>query len=257
MEVKYTSDNKKVVVVGKLNNQQTIVQEIFIFDGNEIPSGENFVVTSLHDSPVVSWREKEIKQWEATYDRKRAEYDNLEKELSVKYSLMRAKIEYAANVLKNVAPESFETIINFLTQKFTHVVIERYYCPELLTWDEFFKPRDDNSRVDNSRLRLLSIFGRDNGSLNFELYKYSDGSGGEETFTPFTNYEDALSKFIESVKTHSINQEIINIAKKYNITLDDQKVSEWRDQKKQDIEREIKNKNMLIAKLEAELETLK
>ena len=29
-QFKYTTDNKKVIVVGKLNSQETIVQEIFI-----------------------------------------------------------------------------------------------------------------------------------------------------------------------------------------------------------------------------------
>jgi len=47
--IKFTSDGKKVAVVGKLNAQETIVQEIFVSNGNEIPSGENFVVKSLHD----------------------------------------------------------------------------------------------------------------------------------------------------------------------------------------------------------------
>lgn len=51
-DIKYTDDGKKVLVVGKLNAQQTIVQEIFVSAGQEIPSGENFVVKSLHDAPA-------------------------------------------------------------------------------------------------------------------------------------------------------------------------------------------------------------
>ena len=45
-QFKYTTDNKKVIVVGKLNSQETIVQEIFISNDSEIPSGEHFVVKS-------------------------------------------------------------------------------------------------------------------------------------------------------------------------------------------------------------------
>lgn len=30
-EYRYTSDGKKVVIVGKLNSKETIVQEIFVF----------------------------------------------------------------------------------------------------------------------------------------------------------------------------------------------------------------------------------
>jgi hypothetical protein len=65
MDTKYLSDGRKVVVVGKLNSQETIVQEIFCNkEGSEIPSGENFVVKSLHDSPVESWKNKEEKKLE-------------------------------------------------------------------------------------------------------------------------------------------------------------------------------------------------
>lgn len=39
-DIKYTGDGKKVLVVGKLNAIQTIVQEIFVSAGQEIPSGE-------------------------------------------------------------------------------------------------------------------------------------------------------------------------------------------------------------------------
>lgn len=74
MQTKYTNDGKKVAIVGKLNADQTIVQEIFITEnGQEIPSGENFVVTSLHDQPVKKWStfyEDRCKQAEKEYEYK-------------------------------------------------------------------------------------------------------------------------------------------------------------------------------------------
>jgi hypothetical protein len=252
METKYTSDNRKVVIIGELN-KQFIVQEIFISEGKEIPSGENFIVTSLYNSPVVSWREKEMEQWKIMYDYKRDEYEKLNDKLLIKHNLLKAKIEYAAKALKNVSPESFVKVVNFLTGNFTHVVIKHYSVPMLLTWKEFFRASDFNP----SKLRLLSLFGEDDGSLCFRLHQYYDGSGGTEIFTPFTNYEDAFSKFIESVKTYPVSQDIINIAEAYDIKLDAQKVYEWRHRKMQDLEREIKNKSILISRLETELEALK
>jgi hypothetical protein len=253
METKYTTDNRKVAIIDKLNNQQFIVQEILISDGEEIPSGENFIVTSLHNSPVVSWREKEMEQWKIMYDYKRDEYEKLNDKLLIKHNLLKAKIEYAAKALKNVSPESFVKVVNFLSGNFTHVVIKHYSVPMLLTWEEFFRASDFNP----SKLRLLSLFGEDDGSLCFRLHQYYDGSGNAEIFTPFTNYEDALFKFIESVKTYPISQEIISLSKTYGIELDVQKVSEWRDSKTQNLKKEISSKSILISKLETELEALK
>lgn len=60
--IKYTTDGKKVKVLGNLNSQEKIVQEIFIVNESEIPSGEHFVVKTLHDAPAVSWKEKNLKR---------------------------------------------------------------------------------------------------------------------------------------------------------------------------------------------------
>ena len=77
-EYKYTTDGKKVIVVGNLNSQEKIVQEIFIVNGNEIPSGENFVAKSLHDAPAVSWKETELQKLESRYEKDKKEWDSEE-----------------------------------------------------------------------------------------------------------------------------------------------------------------------------------
>jgi len=59
-EFKFLNDGRKVKVIGKLNNQEMIVQEIFVTkSGDEIPSGESFTAKSLHDEPVLSYKDKE------------------------------------------------------------------------------------------------------------------------------------------------------------------------------------------------------
>lgn len=59
--IKYTTDGRKVVIIGDLNQTEKIVQEIFVTeDGAEIPSGERFVVKSLLDTPAKSWKEKRL-----------------------------------------------------------------------------------------------------------------------------------------------------------------------------------------------------
>lgn len=56
MEIKFFFDGCKVVVVGVLNNQEMIVQEVFVMQqGDEISGGECFVVKSLYDQLVELW----------------------------------------------------------------------------------------------------------------------------------------------------------------------------------------------------------
>jgi hypothetical protein len=213
MEIKYTSDGKKVVVIGNLNAQEKIVQEIFVVNNQEVPSGENFVVKSLHDSPAISWKEKNLKELEDNYESKRKQYTNdierLRKEYETKSKELKQKLEYAGSVLKNVAPDSFQTLVDCLTGNIKWVVVTGY-TPELLLWGQFHTMYED-------KFRLLSIYGRDNGSFTYARGYYIDSSGGSTNFVPFSNYEDAFELFKQEVLKRGINDATIILAKKYNI----------------------------------------
>ncbi len=64
-KIKYTTDGKKVVIIGDLNQTDKIVQEIFVTEnGDEIPQGERFVVRSLLDQPAKSWKETKLEELE-------------------------------------------------------------------------------------------------------------------------------------------------------------------------------------------------
>ena len=75
-DIKYTTDGRKVVVIGDLNQTDKIVQEIFVTEqGDEIPQGERFVVKSLLDEPSKSWKEKDLESLEARYEKEKAEQE--------------------------------------------------------------------------------------------------------------------------------------------------------------------------------------
>lgn len=104
-EIKYTTDGRKVLVLANLNSQEKIVQEIFVINNIEVPSGENFVVKALHDAPAISWKEAELKKLHESYEKQKAEYtkmiDALNKDSREKTSLLRNKLEYVGQALKN------------------------------------------------------------------------------------------------------------------------------------------------------------
>ena len=94
-EFKYLSDGRKVLVVGKLNNVEYIVQEIFVTTGgDEVPSGERFTTKNLHDEPVVSYREKREKESEQRLKR-------IERDIETAESKCRA-IEVQQAALKSM-----------------------------------------------------------------------------------------------------------------------------------------------------------
>lgn len=129
-EIKFTTDGKKVVVIGSLNSQEKIVQEIFIVDGSEIPSGEHFVVKSLHDAPAVSWKEKNLKELDDRYEKLRRQYDTdidmLNKKLRNESSVLRLKLEQQIKLGGKLPNSNLSRLIDFLSGNITHVVIDTY-----------------------------------------------------------------------------------------------------------------------------------
>ena len=108
MKAKYLSDGRKVVVIGQLNNVESIVQEIFVSEsGDQIPSGEKFTTKSLHDEPVKPWKQKEAEKFEARYNKMQLEIKDIEKEISSKIPDLtkifeQKKIDIRAEVYRGV-----------------------------------------------------------------------------------------------------------------------------------------------------------
>ena len=112
--IKYTTDGKKVVVIGDLNQSEKIVQEIFVTeDGCEIPSGERFVVKSLLDSPSVSWKEKSLKDLEIKYESQKKYWDAQINQLNDEKRIVSTQLRQIVNNIKsNIKNDSLINVIN-------------------------------------------------------------------------------------------------------------------------------------------------
>ncbi len=224
---KYTDDNKKVIIIGDLNSQEKIVQEIFISDDKEIPSGEHFVVKSLHDSPVISWKEKRTieleEQLEKRQKQSKTELDSLEKRLKENYRLLSEKLKYTGKVLKNVSEDSFELLRKFLCGEITHFVTGGY-DPKI----HEFGNRASVSDYEQE-LRLVSLFGRDDGTLQTYRHQYSDHSGYKDLIFAFSSYEEARVKLIEFLEDGELNENKLKEAKKHNHEFSKEKIELYKD----------------------------
>jgi len=191
-EFKYTTDGKKVVVIGKLNATETIVQEIFVrTDGSEIPSGEQFVTKSLHDAPSISWKEKREKEIAESLYR-------TEEEAKIKTARMlremqladvKASALYAFN--KSATREQLKTLQAFVSGEIKYLCISKYSDLTIVPFDDAIPQREDHQRIE--WLRLLSLFGRTNGDMQWRIGQYSDGSGCDEIVFPAKSLDDAVS----------------------------------------------------------------
>lgn len=250
-EIKYTSDGKKVVVVGKLNAQETIVQEIFIQSGNEIPSGENFVVKSLHDSPSESWKQRELRKIEERYESEskswKGKIDKLNKSCRSKSDELKARLQYIGLALKNADEEVFELLTDFLTGRITHVVSDSYE-PDIYPIDDFHKIYGDQA------LQLVSIFGKYDGTLSYYRGSYSDNSGYSKThFTPCRSYKEAVELYKEIVLSKGPSDKRIEIAAKHGVSFPEVQLAEYYQRKVDDFKNKIEVKGKEIEKCEEEM----
>lgn len=197
-DIKFTNDGKKVVVVGKLNSQETIVQEIFVSAGQEIPSGENFVVKSLHDAPAESWKEKNLRELEARYE---SDKKKLQQEIDSQHSRLnniKLKAKHQADALFKFAENSNSAQLDLLKKvvsgQITHIYISGY-SPAIFEWDggkQAYDIERDYGRETIKGIKLISVYGYADGDLEYRQHTYRDGSGGSEQVFPVTSYEEAL-----------------------------------------------------------------
>lgn len=200
---KYLSDGRKVALVGKLNNEEWIVQEVFVTEsGDEIPSGERFTAKSLHDAPVESWKDREMRKKEQRIKELEADYDRIQKNLR----LAKVDAQTDADIRKslhamagNINPESLSTLEQFLRGEIRWLVKESdysFYLPE--PFDKAIQDTDSWSCQRRYQgMKLISLFGKANGDLQFGISNYSDGSGGWATIRAFSSFENAARHCIE------------------------------------------------------------
>lgn len=223
--IKFTTDGRKVKIVGRLNSAEYIVQEIFCTaDGAEIPSGENFTVKSLHDAPVESWKEKSLRELDQRYERVRKERETaINREqlaLRQEQSFLKEQIRATRDTRKSWSGEPFEAVEKFLAGEFTHFVIPGWRW-EIRTFEDEIAYKDSGWSSD-TELRLVSLFGRA-GRLRWQVCQYPDGSGGSWTeVIPCTSFEEAKAELDRLIAEHCavdrVHDGMLRAKEKYGLT---------------------------------------
>lgn len=202
MEIKYTADGKKVVVIGKLNNSESIVQEIHVSDdGTELPAGDNFVASNLLNAPMKTWKENRIGEIDKKYDAALVKWEEElhEKKKKHEASLARLqnKIEQTNFLYDNLNIEPFRTLIDFMENRITHFVRDDYGRYSILEFDDVMCANDNYDRHD---IKLLTLYGyrwvSNNQKLpatfSYTVSEYADGSGSKYSLYPAASYEECI-----------------------------------------------------------------
>jgi len=262
-EIKYTKKGQKIAVVGKLNATETIVQEIFVTqDGAEVPAGEQFVVTGpLLDKPAETWHDKHQREMQVNYERLSRDIDKLRIQLQQEQLYAGAQIAALRKIAKGVPPSVLKTLEMFVNGKCKYVVVGSEYghSVEIRRFVAALKGRGDTY---DAPLRLLSLYGKAGGELNWYIGDYSDASGGHSKIIPARTIKEAVAvaqkvfdalviawrKNVEDGKAMSPPSLEFLGPKEYNrlLAMPDDVREFWR-------ERNAKTKRDIIAELEKKL----
>lgn len=273
MNIKYTKGGKKVVVLGKLNSESWIVQEVFVSNGQEFPAGENFVETTLLDEPAETWQMKEAKRLDGHKQEVEKEIENLRNQAKV----ARRNLDYT-NLINRITAkygnaveiDQLDTLFAFMAGHITHIVIKKWNTYEILSLVDALKAEDSwNGYKSVDGIKLVSLFGcnrdgeryeKDRGfSLNWRINEYRDGSGSCTTAYPCKSHQEAVELIDELLATHEeATSDLIELKKKYHLkNPSKEKIKKFHekliDQKKESIDKQRKE----LLKSEDELKVLK
>lgn len=261
-EIKYTTDGKKVVVIGDLNQTEKIVQEIFVTeDGCEIPQGERFVCKNLLDVPVKSWKEKELNKLEKIYETEKTEWESkierLRNEQYRTYESLNARVKWLKDVAKQPFEDKIKDILNtlsiFLSDKPKYFVIKnRIYDFNEEGYNNYLDDFDDYYHANKYEgMKLITLYGNSKGDFQWYVHRYGDGSGSSDKIKFFDKYEDAILALADNINSQSsISLNDIDISKKYGFKIKKELLIAFQENK-------LKGYNETIKDLETKLIELK
>lgn len=239
METKFLSDGRKVAVLGKLNATESIVQEIFVTDsGVEIPSGENFTTKSLHDEPVKSHKERELERAEQGINKANQERDKINREideLKIKLSGYRDLFKSVSVLANNIDKQDFTHFLDVITGKVKYAAPNGYPVPhEIEDAMEYMSCTDNyygSKKYDG--LRLMTLLGRSDGKISYQLNRWPDGSGGNTSVEFFNDIESARnyikSRFMENFDKIKVSLSFYENLRKNGIEFNDEELKKIKE----------------------------
>lgn len=198
-ETKFLNDGRKVAIIGKLNNTEWIVKEVFVTEsGDEIPSGESFTTKSVHDTPVESYYKKEERRQKESTHRAKQELEKTRKEIKKYNDLLKAKKDILANSpeLKDLVGDKARILAMFMTGTVNYLVLDNYRLTKPVKMEDQIISFDSGwGERRYEAIKLCSVLGKSGGELEYRIHRYCDGSGSSDTTVyPFETHEEAVEK---------------------------------------------------------------
>jgi len=179
-KIMFLAGGHEVELVEGLKNGRFVVRKIYD-DGEESFLGEEIVVDKVYKSPPTERLAKTVTTLEESIKKLTVELNAIQ----AKMSNERAEYSRLLGVFSRIP--SLQYIERFINDDFTHYVMVGYEEIKIV-------PKEDmvSKYEDDGKLRLLTLFGRTNGDLQWKINEYSDGSGSWKEIYPAISHDEAV-----------------------------------------------------------------
>ncbi len=178
----FLSDGQEVEYIAGSAGEH-VVRSVFGGEDNEPSYGRPFIVYEVFaEAPVAKYDEQVVKA--------RAELAELEAAvMAARDEKRQMEAEAKARAAAFSRHRALDRLEDFIEGRITHVVVESTYGASIQTFQEAFTDTDHRGRVDG--IKLVSLFGRSNGDLAWNVNRYYDGSGSNTTIHPARSFDEA------------------------------------------------------------------
>lgn len=248
MNRKYLVNGEEVEVIQKLKRGFLVAYIMENDESEYVDKGNLFVAEVLFNATpttkqdtIISELKNEIVQLQ-------------EDKVKLMDSITSVEAENAERLKKYKQYKQLENIDDFLNGKITH-----YVC---LSWNlKIVCREDDTCEYDKGNTKLLTLFGKSNGGLQWRLNDYSDGSGSNEHVVPCTSYEEALTIMQSHIKHRTEtdgqpDKRVIKAAEIYDLEIDGEYVDMYKAIMLKAHEEDIQTKKADIRTTRAKIKNL-
>jgi len=188
-DIKYYG-TKKVMIVEPCGTGGAVVQEIYIEGEKEFPAGPTFFASKFTEElpKTITWEGKRMIQEEELYAKKKTELERVYKDIQIQVEVNQAILKDLKLRAKNISAGAFKRLLDFVAGNIKYVAfIDRY---EVLPLDKSIEAIDNWHGRKFDGIKLLALFGRTDGDLEFRINVYYDGSGGYCVAHPCSTIEE-------------------------------------------------------------------
>lgn len=208
---------------------------------------------ALNAKPRTQALAKEVQELGEEIARRRAELDGIESKIveceNINRAMQKRFKQHAA----------LKRIDDWIEGRMTHFVTVGEYG-RVEVWERDALLRDGQDRHDRSEIRLVCLFGRSNGDLQWGVNRYRDGSGQWTDCTPCGSEEEAKRIAAQAVRNfwESSDNEYRRInatqsALKMGLEVPAERIKEMRDREISDAEKTVREATERLANAQAAL----